>query len=183
MPPRSFKPVRSMVNPAPRTEAAKQALKAFHCDLCQKGYSRMDEYETHISSYEHQHKKRYNELKQMQKDSSMTAEQRREREMRESGMRTISLDSIQVSTTTSSSTAVAAGGAPSTAKAGFKSIGGGGFKKFGSKAKTATTPTAAASTSTVKTEIPRNDFANEENSDSEIDADYEHYDPRHPTSP
>ncbi|KAK9378985.1 putative g patch domain-containing protein 8 [Kockiozyma suomiensis] len=167
MPPRLVKNARSTINPAPRTAAAKQALKAFFCDLCQKGYSRMDEYETHISSYEHQHKKRYNELRQMQKDSTMTADQRREREMREAGMRSISLTTIQNSTSKVST------GANSTAsRPGFKSIGGGGgFKKL-----TAKSTTSAGSAMQKSVAAP-------DDSDSESELDYVRYDPRQPTSP
>ncbi|KAK9461043.1 uncharacterized protein V1516DRAFT_674854 [Lipomyces oligophaga] len=152
-------PRRATMNPAPRTDSAKQALKNFYCDLCQKGYGRMNEYETHINSYEHQHKKRYNELRKMQKSSS-TVEERRERQLREVGIRAISLDNVP-SSTVSSPTGV-------MKNAGFKSIAGGGFKKIGIK----NISTSAA--------VSRDKLT--ENSDSEADMDYVHYNPRQPTS-
>ncbi|KAK9239900.1 hypothetical protein V1525DRAFT_397081 [Lipomyces kononenkoae] len=159
-------PRRATANPAPRTEAAKQALKNFYCDLCLKGYSRMDEYENHTNSYEHQHRKRFNELRQMQKDTS-SIQQRREREAKESGMRAIALDSASVGTSSSTNKS-----------AGFKTIGG-GFKRMGgdkrqdtSKITTGRTVGLKTSGATTKTD---------DGSDSESDGDYEHYDPRFPT--
>lgn len=36
----------------------------FFCDLCQKGYARISELETHESSYDHHHRKRAVDLRQ-----------------------------------------------------------------------------------------------------------------------
>lgn len=41
----------------PQTESAREARKSFYCELCGKGYSRMNEFETHEGSYDHLHKK------------------------------------------------------------------------------------------------------------------------------
>ncbi|PUU81204.1 hypothetical protein B9Z19DRAFT_1167171 [Tuber borchii] len=67
--------------PPAKTESALQARKTFYCDLCSKGYSRSNEYEAHENSYDHQHKKRFQEMKAMQRDPA-SAERRRERERR-----------------------------------------------------------------------------------------------------
>ena len=40
-----------------QTESAREARKSFYCELCQKGYSRINEFEAHEGSYDHQHKK------------------------------------------------------------------------------------------------------------------------------
>ncbi len=40
-----------------QTESAREARKSFHCDLCNKGYGRINELEAHESSYDHLHKK------------------------------------------------------------------------------------------------------------------------------
>ena len=40
-----------------QTESAREARKSFYCELCQKGYSRINEFEAHESSYDHSHKK------------------------------------------------------------------------------------------------------------------------------
>ncbi|KAI9691366.1 MAG: hypothetical protein M1820_009703 [Bogoriella megaspora] len=61
-------PPRYLTNPAPQTESARQAIKSFFCDLCQKGYARFNEYEAHQSSYDHQHRRRMKDLKAMSKD-------------------------------------------------------------------------------------------------------------------
>ncbi|KIY00533.1 uncharacterized protein Z520_03196 [Fonsecaea multimorphosa CBS 102226] len=66
MPP-SLVPQRGFTLPPASTQSAKQARSAFFCSLCQKGYSRMNEFEAHESSYDHQHKKRLKEMKEMQR--------------------------------------------------------------------------------------------------------------------
>lgn len=53
--------------PSAKTDSAKAARSAFYCDLCQKGYSRMNEFEAHESSYDHQHRKRLKDMKEMQR--------------------------------------------------------------------------------------------------------------------
>ncbi|KAK9369135.1 hypothetical protein V1509DRAFT_510633 [Lipomyces kononenkoae] len=160
-------PRRATANPAPRTEAAKQALKNFYCDLCLKGYSRMDEYENHTNSYEHQHRKRFNELRQMQKDTS-SIQQRREREAKESGMRAIALDTVNIGTSSST-----------TKSAGFKTIGG-GFKRLGGDQRQEGSNITSDGTVGMNTSGATTRPA-DVGSDSESDGDYEHYDPRFPT--
>ncbi|KAL9109973.1 MAG: hypothetical protein Q9227_005496 [Pyrenula ochraceoflavens] len=63
MPPRGF------TLPSAKTDSARAARSAFFCSLCQKGYSRMNEFEAHESSYDHQHKKRLKDMKEMQRQS------------------------------------------------------------------------------------------------------------------
>ncbi|KAI5815606.1 hypothetical protein BZA77DRAFT_294078 [Pyronema omphalodes] len=53
--------------PPPLTASAREARFAFYCTLCSKGYSRIHEFEAHENSYDHQHKKRFQEMKAMQK--------------------------------------------------------------------------------------------------------------------
>ena len=48
----------------------KEINKVFFCELCKKQYTRATEYETHLDSYEHNHKKRLTELKQLDKQRS-----------------------------------------------------------------------------------------------------------------
>ncbi|KAL2038735.1 hypothetical protein N7G274_008493 [Stereocaulon virgatum] len=67
-------------NPAPKTESAREARKSFYCDLCQKGYSRINEFEAHEGSYDHQHKKRLKEMKQMSRDPLAATKARRAEE-------------------------------------------------------------------------------------------------------
>ncbi|KAJ9487259.1 hypothetical protein VN97_g6054 [Penicillium thymicola] len=74
--PRTMAP-RGFTNPAPRTESARSALSSFTCSLCNKSYSRQPEYETHIGSYDHQHKKRLQDLKQLTRDPNAAEKNRR----------------------------------------------------------------------------------------------------------
>jgi len=41
--------------------------KEFYCKLCNKQYTKIMEYEAHLSSYDHNHKKRFEEMKQFDK--------------------------------------------------------------------------------------------------------------------
>ncbi|GJN72401.1 c2h2 type zinc finger containing protein [Purpureocillium lilacinum] len=61
-------PPRHQTLPPPQTTAAREAQKSFYCTLCSKGYSRMNEYDAHLSSYDHSHKQRLKEMKQMVRD-------------------------------------------------------------------------------------------------------------------
>ncbi|KAK6532211.1 hypothetical protein TWF281_006405 [Arthrobotrys megalospora] len=79
--PRGGRGSHSTSVPVPLTQSALDARKSFYCELCGKGYGRMNEFEAHESSYDHQHKKRFMEMKQMQKGAS-SVEARRERERR-----------------------------------------------------------------------------------------------------
>ncbi|KAJ5639879.1 uncharacterized protein N7484_007741 [Penicillium longicatenatum] len=118
MPPRGF------TNPAPKTESARSALSSFTCTLCNKSYSRHPEYEAHIGSYDHQHRKRLQDLKQLSRDPN-AAEKARRAERKadaQAGLRVI--DAPVASTTSSGS-------------------GGGGFKKGGFKSSFAAVKGAA----------------------------------------
>ncbi|KAJ5975176.1 C2H2 finger domain protein [Penicillium waksmanii] len=130
MPPRGF------TNPAPKTESARSALSSFTCTLCSKSYSRHPEYEAHIGSYDHQHRKRLQDLKQLSRDPN-AAEKARRAERKadaEAGLRVID---TPTPTTTTGGGAGGGGGAEAVSfaqKAKAKSgAGGGGFKKGGFK--------------------------------------------------
>ncbi|KAF8428522.1 c2h2 finger domain-containing protein [Tirmania nivea] len=107
--------------------------KAFYCELCSKGYSRVNEYDAHLSSYDHSHKKRLADMKAMQRPS---ASLRREKERKaEAAAGMITIKPIALTSGTSSN--------PGLRKSGFKSAfptpggesesagvaAGGGFKK------------------------------------------------------
>jgi len=62
--------------PPHQTESAREARKSFFCDLCQKGYSRINELETHESSYDHTHRKRRKDLDAMQRDPNAASKAR-----------------------------------------------------------------------------------------------------------
>jgi len=48
-------------------EELKEMNKEFYCKLCNKQYTKIMEYEAHLSSYDHNHKKRFEEMKQFDK--------------------------------------------------------------------------------------------------------------------
>ncbi|KAG8530080.1 uncharacterized protein KY384_005562 [Bacidia gigantensis] len=98
-------------NPAPKTESAREAAKSFFCDLCQKGYSRINEFEAHEGSYDHQHKKRLKEMTRLTRATG-TASTSKSDDPSSISIKPISLGS--------------ATGAGKTGGAGFKK---GGFKK------------------------------------------------------
>lgn len=111
-----------------QTESARSALSSFTCTLCNKSYSRHPEYEAHISSYDHQHRKRLQDLKQLSRDPN-AAEKARRAERKadaEAGLRVIDAPS---------GGATSGGGGPS---------GGGGFKKGGFKSSFASVKGPAA---------------------------------------
>ncbi|KAJ5151772.1 hypothetical protein N7492_010067 [Penicillium capsulatum] len=188
MPPRGF------TNPAPKTESARSALSSFTCTLCNKSYSRHPEYEAHISSYDHQHRKRLQDLKQLSRDPN-AAEKARRAERRadaEAGLRVIDAPT---------------GGSKS---GGPAPSGGGGFKKGGFKSSFASVKGPAAPvkknvlgdededeedktrTSTIQTgaAAPQSICDQDTPDDAESDTDEEYardsagggyYDPRRPT--
>jgi hypothetical protein len=107
--------------PTPKTESAREAARTFYCELCTKGYARMPEYETHLSSYEHTHNQRRKDAKQFHKnpfgkDSSEKEKKNEERARKEAGISSVKVDS----------TPGKLGGG--FKKGGFKSAG---FKKVG----------------------------------------------------
>ncbi|KAI9830430.1 MAG: hypothetical protein M1819_005682 [Sarea resinae] len=162
MPPRGF------TNPAPKTESAREARKSFFCELCQKGYSRMNEFEAHESSYDHQHKKRLKEMKQMQRDPLASSKARRAERKADEKSGLITIKPVKLDTTPAASGGFKKGGF----KNAFSDVEkeetvtekpGAGFKKaFGD----------SGEVKPQKSELADSDTEDEE---------YEHYDPRHPT--
>ncbi|EER28266.1 hypothetical protein D8B26_004585 [Coccidioides posadasii str. Silveira] len=114
MPPRGF------TNPAPKTDSARSALTSFTCTLCNKSYSRHPEYEAHISSYDHQHKKRLRDLKQLSRDPNAAERARRAERKADAEAGLVVVGTAQ--------TAIGGKGG-----AGGGGSGGGGFKKGGFK--------------------------------------------------
>ncbi|XP_038718449.1 G patch domain-containing protein 8 [Tripterygium wilfordii] len=65
----------------------KEIRKVFYCDLCNKQYKLAMEFEAHLSSYDHNHRKRFKEMREMhgtgssRDDRLKREQQRQEREM------------------------------------------------------------------------------------------------------
>ncbi|KAH7390268.1 hypothetical protein BKA64DRAFT_119277 [Cadophora sp. MPI-SDFR-AT-0126] len=165
MPPRGF------TNPAPKTESAREAVRSFYCELCSKGYARMNEYEAHLSSYDHSHKQRLKDMRQLTRDplASSKARKAEAKANSQSGLISIKLGD-----------------------SGSSGGGGGGFKKAGFKKAGFKSAFAPIDGEVVKEEekaeikeerddLPgRLRIVDQGESDTE-DEGYEMYDPRHPT--
>ncbi|KAI8946091.1 hypothetical protein F4801DRAFT_81394 [Xylaria longipes] len=183
-------PPRHQTLPPAQTLSARAALQSFHCDLCSKGYSRMNDYEAHLSSYDHSHRQRMKDMKQMVKDPTAGARARRA-EAKADGLISIKLGSAgggggDANNGNNSANANDGKGAA----AAFKK---GGFKKSGFKSAFAPVgggPGGATEDVEIKTEkapvIPgrEDSLATTRDLDVESDTDdegYEVYNPRFPT--
>ncbi|KAI0996361.1 hypothetical protein K3495_g11819 [Podosphaera aphanis] len=157
MPPRGFS------NPAPKTESAREAVKSFFCELCSKGYARMNEYESHLSSYDHSHKQRLKDMRQLTKDP-LASSRARKAEMK--------------ANTQSGLISIKIGG-----DAGNSGVKKGGFKKTGFKSAFAPADgLPEVKVPTVRDEISHGPKIPAEGTESDTeDEGYEMYDPRHPT--
>lgn len=131
----------------------------------------MNDYEAHLSSYDHSHKQRLKDMKAMVRDSSAGARARKADE-KAGGLLSIKLPD-------------GGAGTAGTAGAGFKKSG---FKKSGFKSTMA--PVQGAATEPATTAAPLNShpnppsaklpMANTDESDTD-DEGYQVYDPRYPT--
>ncbi|KAK3501070.1 hypothetical protein B0T13DRAFT_240912 [Neurospora crassa] len=174
-------PPRHQTLPPAQTSSAREALQSFYCQLCQKGYSRMNDYEAHLSSYDHSHKQRLKDMKQMVRDPQAAARARRQ-EQKNEGVISIKLGEA----------AAGGAGAAGGGGGGFKK---GGFKKSGFKSafvpvgenKSATSETAAPAPGTSSDTAPDGQPGIKRAPRSELvesdteDEGYEVYDPRKPT--
>ncbi|XP_027114962.2 uncharacterized protein [Coffea arabica] len=61
----------------------KEIRKVFFCDLCNKQYKLAMEFEAHLSSYDHNHRKRFKEMREMHGSSSRDDRQKREQQRQE----------------------------------------------------------------------------------------------------
>ncbi|XP_010918538.1 uncharacterized protein [Elaeis guineensis] len=64
----------------------KEIKKVFFCDLCNKQYKLAMEFESHLSSYDHNHRKRFKEMREMHGSSSRDDRQKREQLRQEKEM-------------------------------------------------------------------------------------------------
>lgn len=64
----------------------KEIRKVFFCDLCNKQYKLAMEFEAHLSSYDHNHRKRFKEMREMHGTSSRDDRQKRELQRQEREM-------------------------------------------------------------------------------------------------
>ncbi|KAJ4401588.1 hypothetical protein N0V82_010857 [Gnomoniopsis sp. IMI 355080] len=169
-------PPRHQTLPQAQTASAREAMASFYCQLCSKGYSRHNEYEAHLSSYDHSHKVRLKEMRAMTRDPAAAARARKA-EAKADGVISIQLG------------AGAGAGGPGGAGGGG---GGGGVKKGGFKKSGFKSAFAPVGGEEEKVEVVKKKEEEEgqkvksvvlvgsTESDTE-DEGYEVYDPRFPT--
>ncbi|KAK8099052.1 uncharacterized protein PG998_012293 [Apiospora kogelbergensis] len=181
-------PPRHQTLPQAQTASARAARQSFYCELCAKGYSRMNDYEAHLSSYDHSHRQRMKDMKQMVKDPTAGARARKA-EARADGIISIKLGAAAAASGDGEN-AASAGGNNNTGGAGLA----GGFKKGGFKKsgfKSAFAPVGGDAEDKIKEKAKqvgmekelskeKKVLRDEDESDTE-DEGYEVYDPRHPT--
>jgi hypothetical protein len=143
---------------------------SFAGELCSKGYARMNEYEAHLSSYDHSHKQRLKDMRQLTRDPMASEKARKAEAKANAGS---GLISIKIG-----------GEASGTPKKG-------GFKKAGFKSAFAPAEDTVMKDQSVvvgeeapkkvgtEAKVPGHDDVEVE-SDTD-DEGYEMYDPRHPT--
>ncbi|RDW62247.1 hypothetical protein BP6252_11680 [Coleophoma cylindrospora] len=185
MPPRGF------TLPAAKTESAREAVKSFYCELCSKGYARMNEYEAHLSSYDHSHKQRLKDMRQLSRDpmASSKARKAEAKANSQSGLISIKLGGEGGGASGGKDTSASGGGFK---KGGFKKVG---FKSAFAPVNAEGTPAAAAAAGSPLSRSVSVDGGEKDGSrlgrapgeekdlgesDTE-DEGYEMYDPRHPT--
>ncbi|KAF0894111.1 hypothetical protein E2562_034679 [Oryza meyeriana var. granulata] len=61
----------------------KEIQKVFFCSLCNKQYKLAHEFESHLSSYDHNHRKRFKEMREMQISSSSRDDRQKREQQRE----------------------------------------------------------------------------------------------------
>ncbi|VUC35323.1 unnamed protein product [Clonostachys rosea] len=164
-------PPRHHTLPAAQTSSAREAQKSFYCTLCSKGYSRMNDYEAHLSSYDHSHKQRLRDMKAMVRDPNASSRARKA-EAKADGIVSIKMPQD--------------GPGSASSSGGFKK---GGFKKSGFKSAFApvedsnAAPRDNASKPIQKSDMPSRPSpisATPAESETE-DEGYEMYDPHLPT--
>uniref|UniRef100_F6I4I1 G-patch domain-containing protein n=1 Tax=Vitis vinifera TaxID=29760 RepID=F6I4I1_VITVI len=128
----------------------KEIRKVFYCELCNKQYKLAMEFEVHLSSYDHNHRKRFKEMREMHGTSSRDDRQKREQQRQEREMAKFALmadarkqqqqqeeesGNTAVSTTLRSATPLADQEQRKALKFGFSSKGGMSKNSSGSAAK------------------------------------------------
>ncbi|WVZ83415.1 hypothetical protein U9M48_030564 [Paspalum notatum var. saurae] len=61
----------------------KEIQKVFFCSLCNKQYKLAHEFESHLSSYDHNHRKRFKEMREMQSSSGSRDDRQKREQQRE----------------------------------------------------------------------------------------------------
>lgn len=60
-----------------------EVKRAFYCELCDKQYKKVSEYDQHLQSYDHHHKKRFKDMKETTRNSTANQSEREKKLARE----------------------------------------------------------------------------------------------------
>lgn len=142
--------------------AVQQSLSKFHCDICNKGYANVAQWEEHLLSYGHNHAKRKKEVAMQSRSNKNTADEvnkRREKEKKreqkelERMMKAVGGPSTQTSQATGSSSTGSAAALSAAPKMPVLPANGemkkGGFFKVATSSQPPPPPTASSSTNSV----------------------------------
>lgn len=78
--------------PSAQTESAREARRQFFCELCNKGYARSNEYDAHLSSYDHTHRQRMKDMRALTRNPTAAVRANREKQKRKEGSEMISMN-------------------------------------------------------------------------------------------
>lgn len=133
-------------------------MSAFTCTLCNKSYSRHPEYEAHIGSYDHQHRKRLQDLKQLSKDPNAAERARKAERKADAEAGLVRVDTAGIS----------AAGTGATTTGGGGGGGGGGFKKGGFKSSFTTVKGPATSAASTAAPVRKNVLGGDDDDDGDM---------------
>lgn len=102
----------------PRNNPAPNAVRLFNCSLCDKGYPRQVEYENHLSSYDHNHRQRLADMKQLTASNDTSSKPKQGPDMRG-----INMDDAKKMPGLGRGFTKVAGSAPAASKSNFKKVG------------------------------------------------------------
>lgn len=137
----------------------------FRCDLCDKGYARVAEYEGHSKSYDHQHRQRQKESRQMKRE--VLREGRMNRGEDETALRPVRVEEGPGSRQT---------------RGGFKKAFGSEEERAGSVAKLAPEEGPLPQTVSRQQDHPEQAGVSPGASETGSHDGYDSYDPAYPTS-
>ncbi|KKA28930.1 hypothetical protein TD95_004424 [Thielaviopsis punctulata] len=143
--------------PPTQAASAKNALQLFYCQLCSKGYSRINDYEAHLSSYDHSHKQRMKDMKAMVRDPN-AAVRARKAEAKANGIVAVQLNGDSLDTS----------GTSSFKRGGFKKS----MQKPGAPQQSSKTLETSQTQETITSDV---DVVSD-------DENYDRYDPYNPTN-
>ena len=151
-------------------------MQSFFCELCSKGYTRQNEYDVHLSSYDHAHRQRLKDMKAMTRVPQASARARRAEAPAD--------DIVPIVDATGSGGPRKGGFKKTGFKSAFAPVGpvGGGHVESAPVTATVTTNEPGRDGSGIQRDsVPKDGTDGDDDIESDSDYDYELYDPSRPT--